>query len=410
MEQAYIIASVAFALIIAICIICSLWIDSEIVTTYCPPPDTSKGAAIGFYYLPESQFQLNAYTKIAIGLSDTNEIVEEQLLERRYDLTTTTVADTSKTFCLYQNTQPFFHDEVDFQVNEKGLLENMKVVMEDKTPQIFNSFLQEFTPKSSIKGDFIEALLPLPKPVRYEVYEFTKYVELPAWPTTNEATPVPWNVTLYPLNGGCIHHKVDLGFKISTTVEGHQSSPQQTSYKGLLFRPKVTATVTIEDKKASATFKKTVELFNKEQIIVVPLLRKRFVKRTQELTIQNGQLLAHRIVTPSSVEGFVNIPVDILRALVAIPAQLVRFRIDVTSAKRELEVQKGLLEREITQNKEAQNREMQQVQEKSQITIEQERIKYEAQLLKASNALAQVKKDASIEIERLQREIKNAKT
>ena len=66
------------------------------------------------------------------------------------------------------------------------------------------------------------------------------------------------------------------------------------------------------------------------KLIVIPVNRTLFVKRTNKIGIQDGVILSNEINKPSSVEGIISIPINIAKSVVAIPAQLIQFRFDNT--------------------------------------------------------------------------------
>jgi len=65
--------------------------------------------------------------------------------------------------------------------------------------------------------------------------------------------------------------------------------------------------------------------------------RTAFVKRTNKIGIQDGIILSNEITKPSSVEGFISIPINIAKAIVSIPSELVQFKFDNTKKIGELE-------------------------------------------------------------------------
>ncbi|MCE1198106.1 MAG: hypothetical protein LWW85_03985, partial [Marinilabiliales bacterium] len=72
--------------------------------------------------------------------------------------------------------------------------------------------------------------------------------------------------------------------------------------------------------------------------------------RTNKITMQDGLVLSNEINNPSSVEGFAMIPVNIAKAIVSIPTQLVQFKFDNTTKLEALEKEKLNYEKALREN------------------------------------------------------------
>jgi hypothetical protein len=80
-------------------------------------------------------------------------------------------------------------------------------------------------------------------------------------------------------------------------------------------------------------------------ILSLDIRRAAFVTKTHTLTFSNGVLISSAMTKPSEVLGFMSIPLDVAKAIVAVPGSIVKFRIDTTTQSKELvKAQKNLVE------------------------------------------------------------------
>jgi len=60
------------------------------------------------------------------------------------------------------------------------------------------------------------------------------------------------------------------------------------------------------------------------------------VEKIQELTFDNGILKEVHVKRPSEVEGFLTIPVNMVKALAGLPLELIQFKVDHGTAYNQL--------------------------------------------------------------------------
>ena len=90
-----------------------------------------------------------------------------------------------------------------------------------------------------------------------------------------------------------------------------------------------------------------ITVIDNTKIVNIPVKRTAFGKRTNDIKIQDGLIIDNHIVNPSSAEGFVSIPIDIAKAIVSIPAQIIKVKIDNTTKLKDLEDKNLQLEKAI---------------------------------------------------------------
>ena len=139
---------------------------------------------------------------------------------------------------------------------------------------------------------------------------------------------------------------------LSTLINGGSST--NTEIDGILTRPIKNISLEIRSAVAGVIFNTTlpsnVVVTDVTKLIVIPVKRTAFVKRVNKIGIQDGIILSNEINKPSSVEGFISIPLDIAKAIVSIPGQLVQFRYDNTKRSDELEKAKLNYEKSIQES------------------------------------------------------------
>lgn len=67
-----------------------------------------------------------------------------------------------------------------------------------------------------------------------------------------------------------------------------------------------------------------------------PLLRAPFIKKVSSLSFNNGMLNSFTLDRPSQAEGFISIPIDLAKAIVGIPAELISIKINTAGQNSQL--------------------------------------------------------------------------
>lgn len=148
--------------------------------------------------------------------------------------------------------------------------------------------------------------------------------------------------------------------------------------------------------------------------MIIPVKRAAFAKKVSKLSIKDGVILSNEIIKPSSVEGFFSIPVDIAKALVSIPGQIVTFRHDNTKRLNQLEVEKLKYEKSLLDSQkfslgkeqELENLKLEIQKTEATNSVEMDKLKYqlEKSILEAEKDKAQTIKELEVlrkEIEKL---------
>jgi hypothetical protein len=111
--------------------------------------------------------------------------------------------------------------------------------------------------------------------------------------------------------------------------------PVEVSRRGVLYRPNVTRTLTVMRKADPygrdpwlLTMTKQVEVPNRAPVFVVEVNRSFFVDRVTDLEFKDGVLTNVSVKKPSEAAAFVEIPLAIASAIVALPGTIVKLKIN----------------------------------------------------------------------------------
>jgi hypothetical protein len=321
--------------------------------------DAKKEATV-YYYLPESMIKIKATAKVAIVYNaDSSLTGSSNIIEESFVITSEMIADTKDLLSLNYNPNALMADEIKYAVNAKGLLETINISTDDRTAEIISKLAE--APKI-ILGSSTGAN-KAPNTI-VKIKEYTANFAIKASAISNVAQVIKWNIVIVNELGVDEQPKaVPADFTISSTdtsttnqslstlINGSNSSSNEI--EGILTRPLKNCSLKIESAVIgvglNTTLPTNVVVADVTKLIVIPVKRTAFVKRVNKIGIQDGVILSNEINKPSSVEGFVSIPVNIAKVIVSIPGQLIQFRFDNTKRtdefeKAKLNYEKSLLE------------------------------------------------------------------
>jgi len=307
--------------------------------------------AMVYYYLPESVLKIKATAKVEFTIS-TNpaEQTAPRVLEQSFTVTTETVADTRDLLTLSYTSNGMASDDIQYVVNSKGLLETVQVITEDRTPAIVESAATAFATSVGVPVGVPRSSSEKIEIKPYEA-EFTVKV-------SDLSQAITWRQHDFGI-------EADLDFSISSPdipdtislsnlINGSDLKSNDTEIKGILTRPLKNIKLNFEPKNLKAKALPPffyVTIVDKSKLIVIPVKRSAFVKRVNKIAMQDGLILSNAITNPSSVEGFLSIPINIAKAMVSIPAQLIQFRYDNNTNRLEeqkkLEYEKTILSKKL---------------------------------------------------------------
>ncbi|HEY1394671.1 hypothetical protein [Roseateles sp.] len=108
---------------------------------------------------------------------------------------------------------------------------------------------------------------------------------------------------------------------------------------GLFYRPLVSTTITVEESSAgpcavngSASFARlTTTMPDSETRFLLPLKAGQFTRTKLDFEFKNGSPTGYRSERQSQLNAIARIPVDILKAIIEVPASIIKLRVDLQS-------------------------------------------------------------------------------
>ena len=321
---------------------------------------SAKKNATVYYYLPESIIKIRATAKVAVSYNkiDSSLSGSNILIEQGFVITTEMIADTKDLLSLNYKPSALMADDIKYAVNSKGLLETVNITTEDRTADIISKLAG--APKVIL--GISAGSEPKTGTSIVKIKEFVSDFAIKASSIIGGKKEIPWNlIILNELGVEELPESVKAGFELSLTDELkltsalstpiNGSGTSNTEIDGILTRP--IRNISIEVKSMvpnnglNTALPSNVVIADVTKLIVIPVNRTAFVSRINKIGIQDGIILSNEINKPSSVEGFLSIPINIAKAILSILTQLVQFRFDNTTNLNKLEQAKLTYEKSI---------------------------------------------------------------
>lgn len=345
-----------------------------------------------YYYLPESIIKIRATAKVAVVYNaDSTLTGSSNLIEQSFVITTEMIADTKDLLSLNYKPNALMADDIKYAVNAKGLLETVNITTEDRTADIISKLAESPQVILGASTDTNKAAGNIVK-----IKEFVSDFAIKASTISGTSQTVKWNLVILNELGIDDQPKaVPADFVLSSpdvqttppvlSTLINVSGSKNTEIEGILTRPIKNISLEIKSAISGINFNSTlpsnVVVADVTKLIVIPVKRTAFVKRVNKIGIQDGIVLSNEINKPSSVEGFVSIPINIAKAIVSIPGQLVQFRYDNTKRSDELEKAKLSYEKSIQESQKFALTKEQEI-EKVKLEIEKKNISNSIELQK----------------------------
>lgn len=316
---------------------------------------TIKDATV-YYYLPESIIKIKSVVKVAVAYNPSDSTIIKNgssVIEQTYDVSSEIVADTKDLLSLNYKPNALMSDEIKYAVNAKGLLETVNITTEDKLPEIIKRIAE--APAGIFKAEFDGIKGPLIK-----IKEYSREFIVKAATINENESYVQWNLIVENeltqngfdiVNASFTIASPDIKVNNQTLAEiiNTEKNSNETEMNGILTRPLKNVRLALKSAeiKGEANLPVNVVIADETKLIVIPVQRTAFVKRVNKISIKDGVILSNEITKPSSVEGFIGIPIGIAKSIVSIPAQLIQFRFDNTTRLNKLEAAKLTYEKSL---------------------------------------------------------------
>ncbi len=323
-----------------------------------------------YYYLPETLIKLNVKLKVQVQYyedidSNGNTIKKldknQFIIQQVFTTTIENIPDNKQFLMLNYKKNFLMSDEIKFKINTKGLLQTATISSDDKTPSIITKITQsptdilKNTSASTLKNKIIhKTLKDFALNLEFKISDLAtsdslnienKFLIINEFNNNNFVTKTI-NFTIKTDDLKIKNDTVKISKNEITKVTDEITT---ISSDGILVRPvkmieiKYSSDQFKNDNNVKIVAKQNIQIIDVNKLINIPIKRSAFSKRTDSLVLIDGMLSSNEITNPSSAEGFISIPINIAKAIVKIPGQIISFKYDNTLKKTNLENQKKLL-------------------------------------------------------------------
>jgi hypothetical protein len=338
---------VAFIAVALITAACTRVLETRMIWPDSPSSEPQCHSALGYYYLPRTLLSLQASSSKADGTQSVDMFATE------------VHADRNQAFCLDYLASAASIDNVTVLRNEEGLLRSVSASVEDRTPAIVTALVQTaenfaIAARSGVLPGQNDSLKIQFDPFVWEElilakaelrrFDMCLYVEGFSFPTERmTAAQIHAAAGKWCSTDAHATPRYDPRLYTFATLP----VPLEVMSTGILYRPKATHRVVILHRKSGVWElyqSKRIEMPNASPVLSIGVERAAFTKRGTALYFDDGTLTDVAIDKGSEAEGFVVIPLAVAKAIVDVPAQIIKFRIaDVQSHAALIQAQGNLL-------------------------------------------------------------------
>lgn len=313
--------------------------SSAVTTTHVTAgPAVSQVGGL-MYYLPKRVLELTVweYTfreKLADGSVRTLAPVRYATVDA-----TATVPDRNYLMRLVHRPSPSFHDNVSVAITPEGLLTSVRTTFRDESPAIVAKLAE-------LAGTVAKAGLPAPKGTTPGLSSIS-VTPIRRRLATVVVDPTDAAACAAALGRYGVHLTAEplLGSEdVRCTLAPPGPCQPVCTQAGVCYRPVIPYRITVRpggiieapppgsregpthDIVTGGT-QQILMLPNRSPVVCYPIERTAFVRRTLSMSFDNGLLTSMTTDKPSEILGFLSIPIDVAKAIVSIPGELLQLRI-----------------------------------------------------------------------------------
>lgn len=303
-----------------------------------------------FYYLPTASLQVKATATVTLTKTiPDNRIISAKLAQVQLENTVVMQPDTSQLLIAQYQSSDFANDELRITTNTLGLLESASVTTEDRITNVISALTQApatiMTGKAALAARTLSEEFSAESHILQTVQYTETFVIRPEELTGNVPDPAKpgklkdvefmrkWIINTDGLEGDKNNVDASIQFRLPARA-GVDWSRITGDLEGLTTRPLERVSMNIHTKPAGEqdfssdpTLTYDILIPDVSRVLTVPLKRERFVKNQNTPKFSNGLLIENYILKPSQVEAALSIPINVLKAIVSIPGQLLSFKI-----------------------------------------------------------------------------------
>lgn len=287
------------------------------------------------YYLPKTLLELEIKSiKSTAGALSNPEIT----------INTVDVPDQSQSYYYRYRRNIFSKDEVKVEFTDNHLLDKISSATESRAGVTFTK-VGELAVELAKFGSIPSAAVGEEEVIYKAIFDPM---------TANSITRVNSDLTGHPefgsMNLRIYLNPITNSANLSSLTSASTFSPTANSNDGIKYRTSLPHELTVislnsATPTSSRVFIRTLVNLPGDQIGNIQVRRTAFAKEIKEITFKNGYLKSVSVNNESEAEGFIDIPLDLVKKIISIPSEIVQFKIDTSSKNKELlEMQKQLLE------------------------------------------------------------------
>lgn len=322
------ISIAVFVIVLIIYVVATVTQGKAVITSVALPKDAAVTAADHLYYLPTASVTVTATATVLIFIDAAGEIADAALHSLQLVQQVKYEADTTQLYTLNYRSSSFANDDIKINTSADGLLETVFASTEDRVGNIIATLSE--APANILTDGIVPKGIRGAAPIHVTVQtrEFTNTFTIFSSQWVTGQVIFPW---IIPIEGQQqTPFTVDATITLNFPPQPIRHAPA-TPVAGLFTRPlkklAVTAIADIGRQGAASAGTFEISIPDTGVMIFVPVTRAAFVKKIHTPKFQQGMLTENFINKPSEAEGFVSIPINILKAIFSIPAQLLSFRI-----------------------------------------------------------------------------------
>lgn len=229
------------------------------------------------------------------------------------------VPDPNLQFVLNYRPAATAEDDVKITIGKNGLLSKVAVTTEDKTGAIVLKLIEIGKEAAKIGAIFGEAGETLVYDTTFDPFDRAASSQV-----KRDLENFGFSYRLVRKSGGA-----DIAKNVVTV---HQI---QSRVSGVAFRPVFAYDLILRHQGRNISMQ-TVLLPNEAEILTIPITRAAFVKKVTTVGFDDGLLTEVDINKPSEALAFMEIPLAIVKAIVAVPGELIQLKFDTTKGKTDL--------------------------------------------------------------------------
>ncbi len=293
--------------------------------------NTSSRQDIGFYALPKN-YLLLTFKKEATVDAGSNEIFEGYKLKKDSLITCT---DADRLYKLSYHPVFLFKDDLSYSVTDQGLMSKFELTTKDETASIVKKISQfKFSSDDTPEG--------IVRPSKKEARSLPEKLEVLI---DFEQILSAGNFEMRLSKGTYKGLKDDYVITVSLpkAPKVYNESLELPTVSGIYYKPKLPVLLTVDNNGDQFTLMKSI--FNYSPVLLSNVRRSFFIEKKYTMIFSDGMLKEYNLEKPSTLSGFIDIPLDILSTLIGMPAQVIQIKINNIEANKQLlEVQKQLIE------------------------------------------------------------------